>query len=307
MRKKRDIKSYLTILFFILAACRTSERKPQPDRYDEGIINVSADESFKPVIDEQVEVYEVKYPKTKIRVSYKPESDCIRDMGVDSVRMVIITRRFSEEEKNYMVDSMKVSPSQLLLAYDAIAVVVHPESEDDFFTMGGIRNVLTGNFRKNLIPVFDGLKATSTIRFIVDSVLRGQVLTSKALAAPNSEEVINYVAKNKDAVGFIGVSWIGNKDDPQQQSFLKKVKLAHIESEFASGKYFLPVQMNIYDGWYPMRRELFSILKENYPTGLGHGFRNFMTGEQGQLIFRRAYLVPGQLQFNNRSAVIREE
>lgn len=306
MLRINELLLRLMIMFF-LVGCGSSEDFTPADRFDKGTINISADESFKPVIDSQVQVYEAKYPDVKLKVYYKPEADCLNDLSVDSVRMVIVTRRFTPEEKEFLLDSMKVSPEQLSLAYDAIAVIVHPDAKEQLFTMKELREILTGKFKKNLIPVFDGLKATSTVRFIVDSVLRGDSLTDKALAAKSSEEVINYVSKNPQAVGFIGVSWIGNKDDEQQQSFLTKVKLAEIESTDLPGKYIQPVQANIYSGRYPMIRELVYILKENHRSGLGHGFKNFMTGEKGQLIFRRAYLVPAHMQFNVRSTTLREK
>ncbi len=43
-------------------------------------------------------------------------------------------------------------------------------------------------------------------------------LTPKAVAARTSEGVIDYVAKNPDAIGFIGVSWIGNREDDNSKS-----------------------------------------------------------------------------------------
>ncbi len=295
------------LIIFTLAGCGPDPNYVEPaDRFDKGSINISADESFKPVIDSQVQVYEAKYPNVKLKVHYKPEAECLKDLAVDSVRMIIVTRRYTPEEKQFMLDSLKVSPDQLSLAFDAIAVIVHPEAENSLFTMNQLKEILNGNFKKNLIPVFDGLNATSTLRFIIDSVLRGEPLTGKALAAKSSEEVINYVTNHPEAVGFIGVSWIGDKDDAQQQSFLTKVKLAEIESVDMPGKYIQPVQANIYSGRYPMIRELVYILKENHRSGLGHGFVNFMTGEKGQLIFRRAYLVPSHMKFNVRSANLRE-
>jgi len=296
------------LIIFLLAGCGPNAGYVAPtDRFDKGSINISADESFKPVIDSQVLVYEAKYPGVKLNVHYKPEAECLKDLGVDSVRMVIVTRRFTPEEKQFMLDSLKVAPEQLSLAFDAIAVVVHPASKNYLFTMPELKQILKGNFKNNLIPVFDGLNATSTVRYIIDSVLRGDSLTSKALAAKSSEEVINYVSNHPEAVGFIGVSWIGDKDDAEQQRFLTKVKLAEIESVDLPGKYIQPVQANIYSGRYPMIRELLYILKENHRDGLGHGFKNFMTGEKGQLIFRRAYLVPAHMQFNVRAANLREK
>ena len=171
--------------------------------------------------------------------------------------------------------------------------------------MKEIVDLLTGRIGKTLIPVFDGVNATSTVRFIVDSVLRGEKLSEKALAAKNSAGVIDYVSKNTEAVGFIGVSWIGNKEDTLQVSFLKKVKIAQLESKDIPGNYILPVQANIYMNRYSMVRDLVYILKENY-KGLGHGFADFMSGEIGQLIFKRAYLLPAKKDFMIRQIRIQE-
>lgn len=293
-------------LFFILWACKAKQPDPGLDTKEKGVINISVDESFKPVIDAQIQVYQSDYPEAKINVQYKPEAECLKDLMVDSVRMIIATKRITDEERNLVVDSLKVWPDQMMVAYDAIAVILHPDEENYRLTMKDIRDILQGRFRKNLIPVFDGLKATSTVRFIIDSVLRGDSLTSKALGARSSEEVIDYVSKNPASVGFVGVSWIGNRDDPKHQSFLTKVRLAEIECKGLPNQYVEPIQVNIYNGLYPMTRELVFILKENH-RGLGFGFSTFMTAERGQLIFRRAYLAPGYLPFIIRPTRLREE
>src|SRR3954468_15855076 len=57
-----------------------------------GTINISVDESFKPVISEQIKVYESSYPGTKINASYKSEADCFRDLQKDSTRMIFVAR-----------------------------------------------------------------------------------------------------------------------------------------------------------------------------------------------------------------------
>jgi phosphate transport system substrate-binding protein len=171
--------------------------------------------------------------------------------------------------------------------------------------MQEIREILTGKFGKKLIPVFDGVKATSTVRFIVDSVLKNDSLSPSAMAARSSEGVIDYVADNPQAIGFIGVSWIGNKNDSMQLSFLKRVKLAHLESTNMPDKYVMPVLANIALRRYPMVRDLVYILKEKH-VGLGKGFADFMTGDRGQLIFEKAFLMPAQKDFRIRPARLRE-
>jgi phosphate transport system substrate-binding protein len=303
------------LCFFLIAmaifagSCKSYDDKEneKPDSGRRGTIHISADESFRPVIDEQVKVYESNRPGTRIIVHYKPEADCLRDLAVDSIRMVIATRTYNEYEESLMTDSLRVQPHTRVMARDAIAVIVHPDSPDSTFSMEELRALLKGQFNKNLIPVFDGVKATSTVRFIIDSVLMGDSLTPTAMGVSSSEAVVDYVSQNPGVVGFIGVSWIGNPEDPQQLSFLKKVRVASLESVNDPESFVKAYQENIYSGRYPLVRDLVYILKERH-KGLGYAFAGFMTGDIGQLIFRRAYLVPQVLKnFGVRPIELREE
>lgn len=298
----------LSPLFFLCSCTNYEKRlKSMPDYADSGMIHVSCDESFKPIMEELVRVYESDHRKTKINVTYKPEAECLDDLLVDSVRMIIATRRANEYEKAYIVDSFKTDPITKVSAYDAISVIVHPDNPDSLLTMDDIRKILTGKFRKNLIPVFDGIKATSTVRFIIDSILSGDSLTKTAVAGRSSQGVIDYVAQTKDAIGFIGVSWIGNPEDKAHLQALKKVKAVQLERTDVTGKCIYPTQGNIYLRRYPMIRELIYTVKERHP-GLGNSFANFMDLQIGQLIFHRAYLVPAWIDyFKIRNVKITEE
>ena len=226
LKNKRSIQIFILFFSMIvwLSSCETYQEKEKKmrDTSERGKIYVSADESFKPIVDELVKVYESNHPGTQITVRYKPEAECLKDMTVDSIRLIIATRGFSESEKDFIVDSFKLSPKKMVVARDAVAVITHPQAKDSLFTMAELKEILTGKFKKDLIPVFDGIQATSTVRYIVDSVLKNEPLTSKAVAARTSEEVIDYVSRTPDAIGFIGVSWIGNREDEKQVSFFEK-------------------------------------------------------------------------------------
>jgi phosphate transport system substrate-binding protein len=298
---------YFLVVLTGFSSCKSYEeqRAELPDTSDRGTIRVSADESFRPVIDEQVQVYESNHPGTHIIVDYKPEAECLKDLLTDSVRMVIVTRRASEEEREVISDSLKVMARSMAIARDGVSVVLPPDSPDTLLTMKDIREILTGKFKKNLIPVFDGVKATSTVRFIIDSILKGDSLTPTAMAARSSEGVIDYVSKNTGVVGFIGVSWIGNREDSSYLSFSKKVRVAYLQATDMPDSYVKAYQANIYLKRYPMVRDLVYILKENH-RGLGTGFANFMSGEIGQLIFKRAYLAPSFKNLSIRPVKLNE-
>jgi phosphate transport system substrate-binding protein len=302
------VKNFIcvTVISLLFNSCNSqTEQSGDEETLEKGTIHISADESFKPVIDSQIQVFESSYPDAKIIAHYKPEAECLKDFAVDSIRMVIATRGYTESEERFMSDSMRINPSKLVVAYDAIAVIVNPGSADTLFTMTEIKDLLQGRSAKKLAAVFDGVSATSTVRFVIDSVLKGQSLGANVTAAKSSEEVIDYVSKTANAVGFIGVSWVGNKEDSTQLSYLQKVKVAQIESTNEPGVYVSPAQYNIYYRRYPMVRDLVYVLKEKN-TGVGHGFAYFLSGQRGQLIFKRSYLTPAQMQLNVRNASLRE-
>jgi phosphate transport system substrate-binding protein len=289
----------LVLIEFFVAGCGNHQRIPV-ETPTSGNIEISVDESFQPVIDSQLKVFESSYPDAKIRISYKPEAECLRDLARDSTRMIIITRGLNSQEEAFYKDSLQRPAYSGLLAFDAVALVVNAHSGDTTLTMEEVRNLLTGKDKKGRQPVMDGVTKTSIVRYAMDSVLNGSPLSSAVVAAKSSPQVIDYVAGHEKAVGFIGVSWIGDQEDSLQVSFLQKVKVAAIECESCPEKPFVqPFPANIALKRYPMVRGLYYILKENY-SGVGNNFVNFLQNERGQLIFRRAYLIPARMSFTVR-------
>lgn len=296
--------SILLLITFLLVGCNGEHQRSDLDTTKSGRINISVDESFKPVIDSQIQVFEALYPDAKIIASYKPEAECLKDLQSDSTRMIIITRELSDNEEKFYKDSFKFVPASDKVASDAMTVIVNNKAKDTIFSMEKIRGILNGSTADKQIAVFDGLTETSSVRFAIDSILKGKPLDpKKVFAVKSSQEVINYVSNNENAMGFVGVSWIGNKEDTAQLSFLRKVKIASIQCTCPEDTYVKPYQANIVTRRYPLVRGLYYILKENY-EGLGAGFANFLTYDKGQKIFYRAYLAPGRMDLTIRSATM---
>ncbi len=239
----------------------------------------------------------------KVIASYKPEAECLKDLAKDSTKMIIITRGLTGDEEKFYKDSFKYAPTWSKVANDAVALIINNNAKDSLFTLSKIRGILDGSTGDKQIAVFDGLSSTSTVRYAIDSILAGKPFDpKKVFAAKSSVGVINYVAQNENSIGFIGVSWIGNKEDTSELTFLKKVKVASVQCDYCPEKPFVkPYQANIMLHRYALVRGLYYVLKENY-NGIGGGFANFMEYEKGQLIFRRAYLGPAKMNFNVRSA-----
>jgi phosphate transport system substrate-binding protein len=273
-----------------------------------GTIQISVDETFEPVIAEQIKVFEALNPAAKIIAHYKSEADCLKDFFNDTAnRMVIVTRGLSLKEARFMSDSLSYTPISDQIATDAVTIVVNNNNTDTAFSFNQLQKLLTGQSGHKISVVFDGLNATSTVRFVMDSILKGQQFdTSIVKAVKNSKDVLNYVANNPGSIGFVGFSWIGNPEDSAQVQMLKKLKIAYVKCNLCNDSPFVkPTQRGILSRRYPLVRGLYYILKENW-NGLGSGFINFLKYEKGQLIFSRAYLGP-RMDFDVRRVWIKEK
>ncbi len=289
------------VIFLLLSASIWSINSCKPkhktheytDTPKSGSIHISVDESFKPVIEAEIEMYEASYPGTKIIASYKPEAECLKDLFFDTAtRMVIVTRGLHDNERKFFLDSLHYVPANNVVALDAVVLLVNEKSKDSLFSMQRLKDQLQGKINRQQQIIFDGLTTTSTVRFIEDSVLKGQHFdTSVVKGIKGNQAVIDYVATHENAIGLVGFSWIGNPEDTQQVAALKKVKIAYVQCDLCKDSpYVKPMQESIESHRYPLVRGLFYIVKEGSYLGLGTGFSTFMKYERGQLIFKRAYL-----------------
>lgn len=295
------------ILSMIIISCASSSDDSPTDTANEGKIHISVDESFRPIMEEQIRVYEAMHPQTKIIADYKSEAVCWEDLYNDSTRMVIVTKKLTPGETKHYYDSLGVYPESGQLAYDAVALVVNKSAQDSVFTQEEVKKILQGKSGFPYRLVFDGNKATSTVRYALDSILKGAPADfSLFSAAKKGKEVVEFVGLNTNYIGFVGVSCIGNPEDTMQQRLREKVRIAWIGCRnCAIGQmYSQPAQEEILYNRYPYTRGVYYVLKETH-AGLGRAFVNFMKKDQGQLIFRRGYLVPAWRPHIVRETVIR--
>jgi len=292
------------ILVLLLAACSNQQanNKKQPGKSDT-TIRISVDESFEPVMTEEVKVFESAYPDTKVVVEYKPEAECLRDLEKDSTKIVIISRELNREETKYYDGKIGYKPEFAQMAKDAIAVVVNNQATDSSFSLNDLKQLLTGKGNSKLKVAIDGNTATSTVRYLKDSLLAGAAFGKNVTGAKNSQDLINYISTTPSAIGFVGISWITNPQNTEQEQAIAKLKMALIECKNCEpGTFARPSQQTITFNQYPLVRGLYYVLKENYP-GLGSRFVEFLSTERGQLIFRRALLVPTKINFTRRRII----
>jgi len=287
----------------LLNSCSVSETEKALESTSEGTISISVEESFKPFIDQELKVFASSFPKAKIKVQYKSEIECFKDFAQDSTRMIFVTRGLDKREQAHYKNQLGFAPTFGVLAYNAIAVVVHQKAKDSIFTLQDLHDRLIGKNTQQV--VMDGNHLTGIVRFLKDSLVKEDKLGKNVMAANGSKEVMEYLKNNPNAIGFVGMNWIGDHYDPSQASNRRQLKMAKVECTLCAekGLFASPSQATISLGQYSLSLPIYYILKENAP-GLGSGLLNFMSLERGQLIFRRAFLVPAKMGFQKRNGLI---
>lgn len=288
----------------LLVSCGDDKKTPkETDTLSSGVLNISVDETYKPVMDEEIKVFLSTYPDAKINVNYKPEADVVKDYLEGKTKLIIVSRELTEAENEYCLNK-KIVPSSLVLAKDAVAVVLHKEAKDTAFSMSQLKGIISGEYQKKYTVVFDNA-GSSTLKFINDSLMKGAPLGKNLYAAKGNNEVIQYVMKNPDAIGFVGLSYVSDTIDSTAEKFSTNFKIAAIFND-SMGQYFQPYQADIALKHYPLVRKMTYIKNETY-QGIASGFSNFLAYDKGQLILGKARLVPMRMSIVIRDAAINTE
>lgn len=287
-----------------LAACQqtTPDGKPKPelDIPTRGHIKIMVDEGYKPIIGTSIDVFDSIYKNATIDAQYVAEGEAVKALIDKNIEVIVIARNLSKDEQDYFVQARGAAVKMTPIAYDAVAVILHPSNRDSVLTVEQVRQIFAGKLKnwKEINPksslgsitvVFDHEKS-GTVRFVRDSILKGEPLAGGLTALQTNEEVIEYVSKNPRAVGVIAASWVSDTDDKGVQNFLKKIQLADI-AEAAGDEGFGPFQAYLATGQYPFKRTVY-VANAQYRAGLGLGFAAFLASDPGQRIVLKAGMLP---------------
>lgn len=281
--------------------CNTSKQK-YSDTPTTGHIKIGADETLNPICDAEIQVFESLYPLAKITPGYYTEKDLFKYLLSDSIRLIVTSRKLTAQEEEFF-KAKKFYPRQTKIAIDALALLIHPQNTDSLISIRTLKDILTGKTKQwsqinpksklgNIQVVFDN-QYSSTVRYLTDSITKGETLSSSLSALELNKEVIEYVSRNKNAMGIIGVSWVSDKSDSTSLSFLKKIRVMAVSDEEIAtyNNSYQPFQAYIAQGIYPLTRFIYVINSEPR-QGLASGFVAFLASDRGQRIILRSGILP---------------
>jgi phosphate transport system substrate-binding protein len=284
---------FLTLM--VLFSCGGGDQTKLTDTCKSGVAQILVEESFKPLFETSSETFESLAPKADIQPEYMAEGAIIDEFYKGDIKTICISRDLNEKEKK-ILKSKKIEVRSDRIAIDGVTLIINPKNLDTNITVDELKKILNGETlrwktsKKDINVVFDNQRSAN-FNYLL-ALTKTDQLSKNVFAVKSNEEVINYVKKNENAIGVIGLNWVSDQDDFEVMNFLDGIKVMHVAKN-AKSDYFQPYPGVIYTYEYPLTREMW-LINWGARSGINSGFVNFMIGEKGQLLIQKSELVPAR-------------
>ena len=308
----------LTLLLGLFPSCGNKPNPELEQAYQKAAANFVADESFYPILDEELYYFSTQTLDTITPIYINEQEAVSKLMNLDTW-LAFTTRDFTAKERKNLQDR-KYMPRAIPIAYDGLAIIVNNANPDSCITIDNFARILKGELEQwsELYPdnklgeidvVFDN-PLSSTVRWCVDSILGGKQFNAKNIGAvKTSAAVIDYVEKHKNAMGIIGSNWLNDKRDTTNVTFKKNITVMGVSRMKTAKLYnsWKPYQYYLYNGNYPLRRTIYALLNDPRPNGIPTSFTHYIQLPRGQKIILRAGLLPQSANMNVRDVIVNRE
>ncbi len=280
-----------------------------------GVVIMACDASFENILEQEIEVFEYIYSQANVLSYYIDEKACIDSLLFGKARLAVVSHELTKDQLKYLT-SKKRSVRTQQIAVDAVAVIVNPDNPIDNLSLNDITDILTGEISTwndlyptqlgNIQVVFDH-NGSSIVKYMTDSLLNGKQFAENVYSAETMQGVFDAVKERKNAIGFVGVSWISadlktadmpaaervktlEANDTTATIFSNDVKVLGINRNDSPIAY-KPYQAYIFDGSYPLFRPIYMI-NTGGAGSLANGFFVFVTSFRGQKLMMSTGVLP---------------
>jgi phosphate transport system substrate-binding protein len=206
---------------------------------------------------------------------------------------IAMASREIKQKEVELAKAKNISPYEIKIALDGLAVVVNPKNPVGKLTVDQLAGIFSGkitNWKQvggedKPIVVLSREVNSGTHVYFKEHILRKndpnnkEEYTPRALLLSSSQAIADEVAQNTGAIGYYGMGYISNKQKPVAVG--QNEKSPYIEPEID----------NVVSGKYPISRPLF-FYTNGQPKGNVKDFIDFALSKEGQKIVLETDFVP---------------
>ncbi len=270
-------KKLFLLFIFLFGGCGADATKK---------IKIKGSDTVLPVSQWLAEVFLQKRPDYTVSVTGGGSGVGIMSLIANTTDIAMASRSLKLHEK-FELKHNNIDYETVIVAYDALAVVVYPGNPVEKLTREQLEKIYTGEITnwKDVggedlkIVVYSRESSSGTYEFFKEHVLDGKNYAQSALMLPATGAVVQSVSQTPGAIGYIGLAYLNDKIKPLAVSY-------------DQGKtYVLPSMENASQGKYPVVRPLFYFYDKQKEKKV-QPFIAFAKSEEGKKLIKKIGYVP---------------
>lgn len=288
MHKLQHLLSALIFLGILAVSC-----VPQPPSTDAPIsdqpqahIEIKGSDTMVNLALAWTEAYQIVEPDVTISITGGGSGTGIAALLNNTVDIANASRRIKEEELNQAL-SLGIEPHEIIIASDAVAVIVNPNNPIEHLSLQQVSDIYQGKYQnwqelggedRPIVRVSRESNSGTHVYFLemvlrLGDPLNRSLFHPNTLLLPSSEGIIAEVRDNPNAIGYDGLGYV-----------TPEVKVVGIQTSPDSPPVF-PSMDTVIQGTYPISRDLYAYTNGE-PEGAIKTFIDWILSEPGQKIVR---------------------
>ena len=283
------------LIFLLLSACttQTDSEDISPSGTSEYINNTGSDTMVNLAL-AWAERYHQNSPETNLAVTGGGSGTGIASLINQTTDIANASRRIKDEEIDN-AESNGISPTEFIVARDAIAVIVNPDNPVEELTLQQLSDIYSGKINNwnevggedRTIVRLSRETNSGTHVYFLEQVLRLGEKENKTLFAqntlllPSSEVIGGEIRENPNAIGYDGLGYV----TPD----MKVIAVSDSRSEDA--QFIFPSAETVNNGTYPIARDLY-MYTAGEPTGTTKQYMEWIFSNEAQEIVTDLGFVP---------------
>lgn len=281
MERKTNRNSRIRGLLMAIALLAAIQMSGCSRKGGKGYITIKGSDTMVHLVSSWAEAFMKKNPDIEVSVTGGGSGTGIAALINGTTDICAASREIKDKEEK-LAEQRGISPSEIAVARDGIAVVVNPQNPVSELSMGQLAKIFTGSYRRwsevggldEEIILLSRESSSGTYVFFQEHVLKKQDYAQNAKLMPATSAIIQSVSSDKWAVGYVGLGYA--------LAAKGKVKIAAVKADDNSAA-VSPSEQTVKSGEYSIARSLYLYINGE-ATGTVKNFIEFCLSEEGQKI-----------------------
>lgn len=189
-------------------------------------LKITGSDTVLPLSQKEAEEYMKDVPNASISVTGGGSGVGIAALIEGSIDIAQASRMIKFDETNKIEEQGKTL-KELIIAYDALAVVVNPKNNVTNLTREQLEDIFTGKITNwselggadlKIVP-YSRETSSGTYEFFKESILDNKNYVNGIMSMPATGAIIQSVSQTEGAIGYVGLAYINDTVKPVHVSY----------------------------------------------------------------------------------------